>query len=413
MKKVIFDLDGTLYETGSGILEAVRQTLAYFSLPPVPEEIIKSGIGKKLDEFLQMILPEQVDLETARTVFRDREHRAVKEQGRLFPGIRELLQELIGRGFSLYVCSNGSEEYINLVLDSMGIRNYFSGITSSKFLPSKGKALLDMVSEGEFALVVGDTAIDYKGAVEAGLPSIAAVYGYGRSEDHCIAVLQAKSPSEVLSKILLAELFHEITQKLILDKKCRIIGINGVDTSGKTRFTELYSNYLDAIKVNNQILHMDDFHHPAAIRYRGKNEVEAYYQNAFNYEQVMEEILLPFHKDGVLDREVVCLELDTDRYEAHRKFRLDETAVLLIEGVLLFREPILPYLEGKIYLHIPFEEVIRRASLRDVPRYGEDFLQKYHNKYIPVQRHYLKEHNPMEISDIVIDNTDYDNPRLL
>ncbi|HEX3078382.1 MAG TPA: hypothetical protein VHQ24_16115, partial [Lachnospiraceae bacterium] len=90
-----------------------------------------------------------------------------------------------------------------------------------------------------------------------------------------------------------------------------------------------------------------------------------------------------------------------------------ENTILLIEGVLLFREPLLSYLEGKVFLNISFEEVMSRALLRDVPKYGETFLQKYTKKYIPIQKRYLLEHNPEQNSDIVIDNEDFLKPRVL
>ena len=63
-------------------------------------------------------------------------------------------------------------------------------------------------------------------------------------------------------------------------------------------------------------------------------------------------------------------------------------------------------------MHISFDQVIERAKKRDVPKYGEAFLQKYINKYIPIQERYLSEHYPVKTSDIVINNEDYLNPKI-
>ena len=73
----------------------------------------------------------------------------------------------------------------------------------------------------------------------------------------------------------------------------------------------------------------------------------------------------------------------------------------------------LSYLEGKVFLHISFDEVLHRVKLRDVPKYGEGFLQKYSNKYIPIQKRYLSEEAPAQKSDLVINNEDYRNPKVL
>ncbi len=78
----------------------------------------------------------------------------------------------------------------------------------------------------------------------------------------------------------------------------------------------------------------------------------------------------------------------------------------------MFREPLLKYLDTTVFLHIDFDEVLRRMQVRDVPKYGEGFIKKYTNKYIPVQRKYLEEYRPEQRSDIVINNQDYFNPRL-
>jgi phosphoglycolate phosphatase len=128
---------------------------------------------------------------------------------------------------------------------------------------------------------------------------------------------------------------------------------------------------------------------------------------------VVEELLVPWKGQGNLDKVIKCLNLDTDLYDTERHYILEHKTVLLIEGVLLFREPLLPYLDGKIFLTISFDEVLNRARVRDVPRYGEEFLNKYIYKYIPVQKRYLEEHKPMDVSDVIIDNTDYRKPVLL
>jgi uridine kinase len=86
---------------------------------------------------------------------------------------------------------------------------------------------------------------------------------------------------------------------------------------------------------------------------------------------------------------------------------------VILEGVLLYREPINEYFDCRIFLDISFEEVIKRASLRDVPKYGTKFLEKYKQKYIPIQQWYLEKYKPKEISNCVIDNADYNCPKFI
>ena len=67
----------------------------------------------------------------------------------------------------------------------------------------------------------------------------------------------------------------------------RIIGINGVDTSGKTVFAQNLSRYFSHAGIKNAVIHMDDFLNPASIRKLGSNETEAYYNNAFDYDKLI------------------------------------------------------------------------------------------------------------------------------
>lgn len=409
---IIFDLDGTLFQTRYCDINAINCLFDELGLSHIDEKSITQNIGKKTDDFLRSILPTDINIVDVRQRFRDLEQREVIERGILFPQITDMLEQLTLKGHSLYICSNGSSEYIELVLQSTKIREYFCQTYSAKYYESKAEVVKNIINDSQSAVVIGDTFSDIEAARENHIPSIGATYGYGAKGEIEGATFIAENATDIVHYISQIEVFDQITQRLIKKGK-KIIGINGVDTSGKTAFTNQYSKYLDCLGIKNTILHIDDFHNPSAIRYQGDNEIEAYYNNAFNYKQVIDEVLQPLREFGHLDKQVLCLNLDSDQYENRIHYKIDTDTILLIEGVLLFREPLFSYLESKVFLNINFDEVIHRAKLRDVPKYGEGFLLKYINKYIPIQKRYLSEENPMQKSDIVINNDDYLNPRIL
>ena len=161
-----------------------------------------------------------------------------------------------------------------------------------------------------------------------------------------------------------------------------------------------------SFSIENAI-HIDDFANPRKIRDNGD-----YYETAIDYEMLINEILEPLKKIGNINKEIVCLNIDTDKYENKRRYQIDNETVVLIEGFLLFRPPMLEYLDGKIFLYIDFAEVIKRTTIRDVPKYGEQFIGLYHDLFIPTQKRYLNEFEPQKNCDIFIDNSDYNNPVL-
>ncbi|MCL2638925.1 MAG: hypothetical protein FWD48_11230 [Oscillospiraceae bacterium] len=202
------------------------------------------------------------------------------------------------------------------------------------------------------------------------------------------------------------ELFSKITNELVRKGK-RIIGINGVDCAGKTTFTKNYSNYLTSIGIKNVIIHIDDFHNTREVRDRGD-----YYDTALNYQLLIDEILKPLMKSGNVDREIICLDVETDKFENIRHYKIDEETIVLIEGFLLFRPPMSEYIDGRIFLHIEFEETLKRTAVRDVPKHGEWFIELTNDLFIPTQKRYLSEFEPHKNCDIFIDNNDYKNPVL-
>lgn len=408
---IIFDLDGTLFQTRLCIINAVKQLFLDNGWKHFDEEKVIHSIGKNSLEFLTAILPVGVRPNEVYEQFSFYERNEIQKSVQLFDGIEDLLSDLSGQGHKLYICSAGSDEYIHLVLEKTGIKEYFTKTISAKYI-SKNDAVEQLLDQNGFALIIGDTLSDFMAAKSNRIPSIGVDYGYGKPEDRIKATFIAQKAEDIHNYIKQIEIYHLLAQNIETENK-RVVGINGVDTSGKSTFTNQFANFLISIGKEVEVLHIDDFHNPREIRLTGMDEIHAYYENAFHYKQVIEEILEPFQKEGSINKRVMCLNLDTDQYENEIQYKITPNTILLIEGVLLFRDPLNQYIDYKIYIHIGFDEVLRRAEIRDVPKYGVAFLEKYKNKYIPIQKMYLDEYDPFHKSDVVIHNEDYFCPYIV
>ena len=95
-----------------------------------------------------------------------------------------LLAGLVHDGFALAVCSNGSHEYINAVLESTGISDHFVLLESGYHDSSKSVAMARLRRESGFGniILIGDTPQDRQAAADNCLPFIAAMYGYGAAK---------------------------------------------------------------------------------------------------------------------------------------------------------------------------------------------------------------------------------------
>jgi uridine kinase len=191
------------------------------------------------------------------------------------------------------------------------------------------------------------------------------------------------------------------------------VGVSGIDTAGKTHFAHGLAAQLRARGFHAVLIHLDDFHKPRAERRRGADEVTAYYENAFNLELLTKELLEPLHAQGRLDKRLRLLDLKTDTFTVDRHWQIEPRSIVVLEGSLLLRPPLTGFIDLAVHLEISFDEMLRRAAARDRTRFGKDVERRYREKYIPVQQRYLQEHQPRRRADVVIDNQNPDDPRVV
>ena len=160
--------------------------------PPTAAQIARH-IGKTADSFLRAFLPPKIEPGALSGRFHTLERDVVRREGRLFPGVADMLAALAAGGHELILCSNGSPAYIDLVLDVTGIAPYFRTRHSAKAYPSKAARL----APDSAAAVVGDTASDIAAATGNRLPSIFAAYGYGCDGAGGAATFVARDVSEI------------------------------------------------------------------------------------------------------------------------------------------------------------------------------------------------------------------------
>lgn len=205
----------------------------------------------------------------------------------------------------------------------------------------------------------------------------------------------------------LATIFTQIYNEAVRREGPKIIGVNGVDTSGKTTFSVHLARFFESCGHQVLLIHMDDFHNRREIRTRDPSPT-GYLENAFDVELLAN--LLRSISQGDTDRTLRLLDIDADEFTNVKRYATDINTITIVEGVLLYRPPIDQFFSYRIFLEIGFEEVLRRAAARDVPKYGEGILDGYRNRYIPAQKMYLDVYAPKARCDMVIDNHDWRNP---
>ncbi len=183
---VIFDLDGTLYDTEKVSIEALQTALSKFNINDVTDDEIRGQFGEVTDTIVRNLVPNMGEkfYMSLKEEIKYQEEKLIPEKGELYDGIKEMMDELDKNGYDLSICSNGRVKYIEIVLRTTDIEHYFTHIKGNE--PGKSKAdqldsLLDDLDTDK-AVMVGDRYHDIEAAKKVGVPSIGAAYGFGREE---------------------------------------------------------------------------------------------------------------------------------------------------------------------------------------------------------------------------------------
>ncbi|MBF0588429.1 MAG: HAD-IA family hydrolase [Magnetococcales bacterium] len=196
---VIFDCDGTLVDSHSGItssmcmaFEAMAPRHSAFARPPTGGEV--SGIiGLSLEQAISTLVPElprEIILEAV-AAYKEA-FRTLGDAGRLgdglYPGVRETLEALRDGGVNLTVATGKSRMGLGRTLRDHDLGDFFTILKTSDCAPSKphpGMVLQTLDETGcdpVRCLMVGDTDFDMEMARGAGVKRCAVTFGYHSRE---------------------------------------------------------------------------------------------------------------------------------------------------------------------------------------------------------------------------------------
>ena len=188
-KAVFFDLDGTLTDSGEGIINCATLALEHFGLPVPTRQEMRVFVGPPLDQtFVKFGIPAD-KTDEAIAVFRGRYRTVGKFENFPYPGVREMLQTLKEQGHRLFVATSKPEVLANEVLAHFELTAYFEKIAGATLDGSRShKAdvityLRGLTGDVGQTIMVGDTAFDVLGAAEHGIPTIGVSWGYGEVAD--------------------------------------------------------------------------------------------------------------------------------------------------------------------------------------------------------------------------------------
>jgi len=187
VKLIIFDLDGTLVDSGEDIARSVNELLETNRRPALPHARIKSYVGDGVSKLLERSLGEDSGPELARAeaLYLSIYRRRLLETTRPYPGVVPAL-EALHRDRPLAVLTNKPVIESLMILEGLDLRRYFRAVYGGDSFSRKkpdpvGVRFLqeETGAEADETLLVGDSTVDLSTARNAGIRSCLVRYGLG------------------------------------------------------------------------------------------------------------------------------------------------------------------------------------------------------------------------------------------
>ena len=160
-KTILFDLDGTITDSGVGIMNCAALALEHFGIPVPEGSVMREFVGPPLDEmFIKHGVPAD-KTDEAIAVYRSRYTTVGKFENFPYPGVEALLDRLKRQGHRLYIATSKPEGMAIEILEHFGLTHWFDMICGATLDGSRSKKadviayLLERAGGAENAVMVG------------------------------------------------------------------------------------------------------------------------------------------------------------------------------------------------------------------------------------------------------------------
>ena len=211
-KALIFDVDGTLWGAVSVITDSWNYTASRYpeiTTTIAPTEMSKF-MGQPMSAFVKLFptIDEEKALEVLDKCCKEEIDYLYDHPGRLYDGMKETIIAL-SREYDLYIVSNCQEGYIEALLSTQGLTEYFKDFENfgrTGKLKAENIRILMERCDIKKAIYIGDTATDMDAAMKNDIPFIFAVYGMGSVENNRYSI---NSPEE-LPEVIKSTRYYEL-----------------------------------------------------------------------------------------------------------------------------------------------------------------------------------------------------------
>lgn len=192
-KLIVFDFDGTVVDTGEGIIKSLIYALEKHSVPVPDEKFLRRFIGPPIyDSFVNDYGATEENVHDFIKSYRERYFVKGIYECEVYDGVIEMLEAIRKAGYMTGIASSKPEKLVYDVMNYTGITALFDAVCGVDLDESKKKSKAELimlcaeklgVKNTDEIIMVGDRFYDIDGAKNAGTDSAGMLYGYGSREE--------------------------------------------------------------------------------------------------------------------------------------------------------------------------------------------------------------------------------------
>lgn len=191
------------------------------------------------------------------------------------------------------------------------------------------------------------------------------------------------------------------------DTRSLLVGISGIDGSGKGFLASQLEAHLALHAVTAAILNVDGWLNLPEKRLDRTAPAENFYENAIRFDDFFAQLVMPLKDRGSVHLVADFTEETASSYRKHT-YEFKDVSVVLVEGIFLFKPQYRKHFDLTIWIECSFATALVRAIARAQEGLSPaNTIAAYETFYFPAQRIHLAQDKPRENADLIFENDGY------
>ena len=190
----------------------------------------------------------------------------------------------------------------------------------------------------------------------------------------------------------------------VVPNRAVLVGISGIDASGKGFVTAKLADALRAKLVNVAVISADDWLNLPHVSINRDNYAEHFYDHAIRFDEMFERLIVPLKYHREINITADCADAKATTYR-ERRYDFRNIDIVLLEGIFLFKRGYRHQFDLSVWIDCSFECALERAIER-----GQEGLpptetsEAFETIYFPAQRIHLAHDKPREAAGCIVTN---------